>query len=165
MDKIFVENLVLIGKHGVTDRERAAQQEFHIDISAEADTRAAAGTDQISDTANYKNFAESARQIIEGPSCKLIETLAHKIAELILEDPKVKAVSVTIRKPKALSAGIPGITIVRSRQYMTDVYLALGSNLGNRARNLRTALAKLSPGVFVEAVSPVYETKPKYFEN
>lgn len=115
MDKIFVENLVLLGKHGVTDRERDTRQEFHIDISVEADTTLAANTDEISDTVTYKDFAEMAKKIIEGHPYHLIETLAHKIAERILEDQKVKTVSVTIRKPTVLSNGVPGVTIVRAR--------------------------------------------------
>ena len=115
MDKIFIENLVLMGKHGVTDRERSIAQKFHIDISVEADTKLAAQTDEISDTVNYKYFTEIAEQIIEGHSFRLIETLAHKIAERILLDKKVKTVSVTIRKPKVLPNGVPGVTIVRTR--------------------------------------------------
>lgn len=40
------------------------------------------------------------------------------------------------------------------------IYLALGSNLGERLSNLQAALAALPPGVQVEAQSPVYETPP-----
>lgn len=40
------------------------------------------------------------------------------------------------------------------------VYLALGTNLGDRWRNLQTAVSLLRPFVTVTAVSPVYETKP-----
>ena len=114
-DKIFLETLVLSGRHGVSDRERATPQEFHIDISAEADTRKSAESDEISDTVNYKDFAKIAREVIDGPPSHLIETLAHKIAERILEDKKIKTVSVTIRKPQVLPSGIPGVTIVQKR--------------------------------------------------
>jgi 2-amino-4-hydroxy-6-hydroxymethyldihydropteridine diphosphokinase len=48
---------------------------------------------------------------------------------------------------------------------MATVYLALGSNLGDRAANLRRALAVLPPEVEVEAVSPCYETEPAYVED
>lgn len=41
-----------------------------------------------------------------------------------------------------------------------NVYLALGSNVGNRAANLREALAALSPQMEVKAKSKVYETPP-----
>lgn len=44
---------------------------------------------------------------------------------------------------------------------MSDlIYLALGTNLGNRAANLRAALSLLAPSVVVRRVSPVYETEP-----
>jgi 2-amino-4-hydroxy-6-hydroxymethyldihydropteridine diphosphokinase len=45
---------------------------------------------------------------------------------------------------------------------MTAVYLALGSNLGHRRRNIERALKALEPGVSVGAVSGLYETAPLY---
>jgi 2-amino-4-hydroxy-6-hydroxymethyldihydropteridine diphosphokinase len=44
----------------------------------------------------------------------------------------------------------------------STIFLALGANLGDRAENLRRALAALPPAFTVEAVSPVYETEPMY---
>ena len=43
---------------------------------------------------------------------------------------------------------------------MVLVYLALGTNLGDREKNLREAIAHLSPQVTVTRESPVYETEP-----
>lgn len=40
------------------------------------------------------------------------------------------------------------------------VYIALGSNLGDRAAYLRAALDRLRAAVLVTAISPVYETDP-----
>jgi 2-amino-4-hydroxy-6-hydroxymethyldihydropteridine diphosphokinase len=40
------------------------------------------------------------------------------------------------------------------------VYLGLGSNLGDRAANLRAALERLSAVLSAPRVSPVYETEP-----
>jgi 2-amino-4-hydroxy-6-hydroxymethyldihydropteridine diphosphokinase len=45
---------------------------------------------------------------------------------------------------------------------MPTLYLALGTNLGDRADNLRRALAALPPAFRVQAISPVYETEPMY---
>ena len=42
----------------------------------------------------------------------------------------------------------------------TTVYLALGSNLGDRRQHLIAALDALAPDVRVEAVSSLYETDP-----
>ena len=40
------------------------------------------------------------------------------------------------------------------------IYLALGTNLGDRRANLRNAIAALPPAVQVTAESPVYQTAP-----
>lgn len=45
---------------------------------------------------------------------------------------------------------------------MATVFLGLGTNLGDRAANLRTALDALSALAEIEAVSAVYETAPLY---
>jgi 2-amino-4-hydroxy-6-hydroxymethyldihydropteridine diphosphokinase len=45
---------------------------------------------------------------------------------------------------------------------MAEVVIALGSNLGDRAANLRDAEAALAPAVVVRARSSVHETKPQY---
>jgi 2-amino-4-hydroxy-6-hydroxymethyldihydropteridine diphosphokinase len=42
------------------------------------------------------------------------------------------------------------------------VYLALGTNLGDRAANLRAAVERLGEQVAVERVSSLYETAPAY---
>ncbi|MDO8552569.1 MAG: 2-amino-4-hydroxy-6-hydroxymethyldihydropteridine diphosphokinase [bacterium] len=46
-----------------------------------------------------------------------------------------------------------------------NIYLGLGSNLGDRAMNLRKALASLPPEILADSVSAVYETEPKYLES
>lgn len=45
------------------------------------------------------------------------------------------------------------------------VYLALGSNMGNRMNNLKTAISHLTPQMTVKQKSSVYETPPWGFTN
>ena len=45
------------------------------------------------------------------------------------------------------------------------IYIALGTNLGERMNNLRTATTTLSPDVTVLAKSHIYETPPWGYEN
>lgn len=45
------------------------------------------------------------------------------------------------------------------------VYLALGSNLGNREENLKQSIASLPPQMVVKAKSHVYETPPWGYED
>ncbi|HYF61317.1 MAG TPA: 2-amino-4-hydroxy-6-hydroxymethyldihydropteridine diphosphokinase, partial [Herpetosiphonaceae bacterium] len=48
---------------------------------------------------------------------------------------------------------------------MATVYLALGSNQGQRLANLRAAAAALGAVVSLERSSPVYETAAAYVED
>jgi len=115
MDTVFVRDLVVQGKHGVHEHERAAQQSFAVDIEAEYDARAGAASDRIDDTVNYSRFVETATRVVTEESFYLIERLAETIAREILADERVQRVRVTIRKPDVFVSGVPGITIERSR--------------------------------------------------
>ncbi len=114
MDKIFVENLIVIGKHGVMQHEQSFQQKFLVDITAYFDASKCAQTDKLDDTLNYVYFCDIAKQVIEGKSVYLIEKLASLIANKILEDKRVKRVEVSLRKPSVLPSGVPGVTIIRT---------------------------------------------------
>lgn len=45
---------------------------------------------------------------------------------------------------------------------MAEIFLGLGSNLGNREENLRRAEVALAPAVVIRKISSVYETEPQY---
>lgn len=115
MDRVFIENLTLKGKHGVGEEERRVPQEFRVDVSAEFDTRTAAGSDVLDDTLNYSRFRGIVREVIEGPSCILIEALAGRIAARVLEDRRISSVTVVIRKSHVYKDAVPGVSIVRTR--------------------------------------------------
>lgn len=115
MDTVFVENLEVIGTHGVLDHERKFEQKFLIDIKAEFDASIAAASDNLADTLDYVSFCRITRETIDSAPVYLIEKLALTIANRILKDARIGSVSVTIRKPSVLASGVPGITITRRR--------------------------------------------------
>lgn len=115
MDTIFVENLQIIGKHGVLGHEWSHEQRFLVDIRVETDTTHAGKTDDLAASINYVELCEIAKRIIQGDSVYLIEKLAGNIAEEILKNPLATHVSVTIRKPSVLPNGVPGVTVVRKK--------------------------------------------------
>ena len=115
MDKIFIESLKVRGKHGVSDEERAREQEFIVDITIEFDTRGAASSDDLADTVDYSFFREQAKDVIERESFRLLERLADTLAQAVLEDERVATVSVTIRKSEMFPDCTPGVTITRTR--------------------------------------------------
>lgn len=115
MDRVFIRDISLFGKHGVEPAERLSEQEFRIDISVEFDSRKAAASDDLADTVDYMPFADMIKDVVERNSFYLIERLAEAIAARILEDSRIQHVEVTVIKPAALTNGTPGVTIVRSR--------------------------------------------------
>jgi dihydroneopterin aldolase len=115
MDTVFIEGLSVAGKHGVMDHERSIEQEFLVDIEAQFDTRASARSDKLPDTLDYGRMRDIAREVIEGEHSYLIERLAERMAQRILEDGRIAQVSVAIRKPAVFPSGVPGIRITRSR--------------------------------------------------
>ena len=46
---------------------------------------------------------------------------------------------------------------------MTDIFIGLGSNLGDRQDNLIMAVAMLAKIIHAKTFSPIYETAPLYF--
>ena len=48
---------------------------------------------------------------------------------------------------------------------MHQIFLALGSNVENRKQHIETAIVLLREKVHDITVAPLYETKPRYFEN
>ncbi len=114
-DRVFITGISLFGKHGVHESERLNEQEFIIDIVAEFDTRVASASDDLADTLDYMPFAGIVKQIVEKESFYLIERLADHIAKRLLEDTRVVKVEVTVKKPAALTNGMPGVTVVRTQ--------------------------------------------------
>jgi 2-amino-4-hydroxy-6-hydroxymethyldihydropteridine diphosphokinase len=58
---------------------------------------------------------------------------------------------------------IEAISLAGSTERMEQVFLSLGSNLGDRLANLRQAIAMLRPVAAITALSDAYETQPEGF--
>ena len=83
------------------------------------DTRTAAGSDDLQDTVDYGTLVAAVKQAIENDPVDLIETLAQRIADLCLADPRVGWTEVTVHKPQApieATFSDVALTIHRSRQ-------------------------------------------------
>lgn len=101
MDEITLTGLRVFGRHGVFDFEREQGQDFTIDVTLRLDTRPAAASDDVADTVHYGELAETLAQIVGGEPVALIETLAERLADAALADPRVRSTSVTVHKPHA----------------------------------------------------------------
>jgi len=117
MDKIFLQDLRVDTVIGIWDWERKIRQTVAIDLEMSADIRKAAATDAVEDTLNYKSVAKRVQSFVKESRFKLVETLAEKIAALILEEFDVDWVQVRVNKPGAIrgSKGV-GILIERGQR-------------------------------------------------
>jgi dihydroneopterin aldolase len=116
MDKIFIHALKSEAIIGIFDWERQVKQAVYVDLEMAIDVRKAAASDAIEDTLNYKRVAKRLVAFIEGSSFHLVETLADRIAMLVLEEFGVESVRVVLSKPGALrSSRDVGVAIERER--------------------------------------------------
>ena len=101
MDRITLSGVTAVGHHGVFDFERREGQPFVVDAVLHLDFSKAAASDDVLDTAHYGEVAEVIRSWITGAPVNLIEALAVRIAEDVLQRFPVAAVDITVHKPQA----------------------------------------------------------------
>jgi dihydroneopterin aldolase len=101
VDRILLEGIVFSGRHGVRPAEREQAQEFKVDVEVDADLVLPGRSDRVQDTVDYRRVYAIAKEIVEGESVQLIETLAERIAERVLQLEMVLAVSVRVAKRPA----------------------------------------------------------------
>ena len=167
LDRIEVTGIRAWAHHGVLEDETRLGQQFLADVTLHLSTAPAGRADALARTVNYAEVAHAVREELTAGPYALVETLAERIAERILTDtgnPLVRRVGVRVHKPAA-PVGLPvddvTVSIERDAPPVTAV-LALGTNLGDRAQHLRSALELLAAvdGIEVEWTGPVLETAP-----
>ena len=100
-DTITITGLRLMGYHGVFDHEKRDGQEFVVDLEIELDLSSAGSTDELQKTLDYSVVVDHVAQRVTGESVDLIETLAHDLAQIVLNHPQPTAVTVIVHKPEA----------------------------------------------------------------
>lgn len=101
-DIIYLTDLRVETVIGIFDWERRIRQTVSIDLEMAADIRRAAATDSIEDTLNYKAVAKRLIAFVEGSEFQLVETLAERIAQIVLEEFNVPWVRVRLNKRGAV---------------------------------------------------------------
>ncbi|MCL4302685.1 MAG: dihydroneopterin aldolase [Anaerolineae bacterium] len=115
-DQIHIKDLLLRTIIGVNEEERHNKQDVVINITLATDHTAAAISDDIADTVNYKTIAKQTIKLVEESQFYLVEKMALEIVKLCLADPRVERAAVTVEKPGALRfARSVGVTIERTQ--------------------------------------------------
>lgn len=116
MDLIYIRDLKIDCIIGVYEWERRVQQTVILDLDLGADIRRAAQSDSIDDTVNYKAVSKRLSEYIGGSQFQLVETLAERVADILLSEFQLPWVRVRVNKKGALrGANDVGVIIERGR--------------------------------------------------
>jgi dihydroneopterin aldolase len=114
---VFIRDLVLQASIGVYASEHEAPQRIrlNLDLAVEDEgssplSRVAVGRDELARVVDYEAIANKARALVASGHVQLVETLAERIAETILTDPRIRLARVRVEKldvfADAASAGV-----------------------------------------------------------
>ena len=116
---VFVRGLELRASLGIHPHEKAAPQRVVIDVELAVRDEAApsrVGEDDLRRTVDYAAVVRAASAIVADGHTLLVETLAEKIAQSALVDPRVVRVRISVEKPDAFTeVGSVGVMIERMR--------------------------------------------------
>ncbi len=103
MDIVYISDLRIETIIGIYEWEREIRQVISIDLEMAADNRKAAATESIDDALNYKAVAKRLIQFVEDSEFQLVETLAERIAEIVLDEFDVDWLRLKLGKPGAVT--------------------------------------------------------------
>lgn len=131
MDTVFIKGLELYTLIGVYDFERDAKQRIFVDVEMSTNLRAAATSDNVSDTLDYGAIAQRLADIADTASYQLLEALAGEMITMILEEFAAESVTLTMHKPDILdNVDTVGIVLKRNKTDISDASSRLANNSG-----------------------------------
>jgi dihydroneopterin aldolase len=113
---IRVSGMRFWGKHGANIGERDREQPIDVDVEIVIDIAAAALSDAIADTLDYRDVYATCERIVTQQSHALLEALADRIASTLCQDPKIFEAIVRVRKPRLLEGATPEVELRRHKR-------------------------------------------------
>lgn len=114
MALITIQDLKVSTIIGVLPWERQIKQVLYITISFEVNASQAAIQDNLEETIDYSQIAQSITQYVNQTQLQLIETLAEKLADFLIQEFSLTQLKLKITKPKAIP-NATGVSIEISR--------------------------------------------------
>ncbi len=114
MDIIYLKDLRINTVIGVYDWERKIKQIVILDLEMATDIGKAAKSDNIEDTLDYKSVAKRIIGFVEESQFNLVETLAERIAEIVLNEFNVSWCRLNLNKKGAVK-GVRNIGVIIER--------------------------------------------------
>ena len=115
MDQVFIRGLEVETVIGVYDWERTIRQRLLLDLDMAWDIRAAAAQDDLSQTLDYAAVSQRVLDYVSASRFELIESLAERVAALVLSEFGVPWLRLSITKPGAVPAATGGVGVTIER--------------------------------------------------
>lgn len=120
-DTIRIRELRVPCRIGTTEAERSRRQEVLVSLTLHVDLAKAGSSDLLEDTVDYGALSTRIVALLESSSWQLLERLAAAVADLCLQEVRVRRVEVEADKPRAVPlASRVGVRIVRERRPPRD---------------------------------------------
>ena len=103
MDIVYIRELEIEAIIGIYDWERETKQTVSIDLEMGCDNTKAAASEDIADALDYKSVAKRLISFVEGSEFLLVETLAERIAAIVLDEFSVPWLRLRLGKPGAVT--------------------------------------------------------------
>lgn len=121
MDIIYLHDLKIDCVVGIWAWERQTTQKIVLDLDMALDVSKAALRDHIDDTVNYKAVAKRLIAFVGESQFQLVETLAERVAEVVLTEFNVQWLRLRVNKKGAIrGAADVGVVIERGRRPAAD---------------------------------------------
>lgn len=120
-DRILIKGIRFRGHHGVPEEEQSVGGAYEVDVELIADLSAACRSDRVEDTIDYTGVYELVVDL--GTRCRfrLLEALAHGVAEAVLKRFPARQVRIQVRKLHPPLEGVVDFTAVEITRGPGDV--------------------------------------------
>jgi dihydroneopterin aldolase len=116
VDKLRLTGLSFFGHHGVLQAERKLGQRIELDVELHGDFADCASRDSLADALDYTRVYDLVKEVVERRSFKLLEALAHSVANELVSTFAVQKVVVRVRKPNVpFSASLSNVEVELER--------------------------------------------------
>jgi len=117
MDKVFIEDLMVRGIIGVSEKERSQPQDIVVNATLYTDISKGSSSDDIEDCVNYRTISKAIISHIQNVSRYTVEALATDIADICLKTQNVQKVKIRVEKPGAVRfSQSVGVEIIRTKK-------------------------------------------------
>lgn len=103
MDIVFIKELTVFASVGVYDWEKNIKQRLVFNIEMAWDFERVAQSDNVIDCLNYASVSQSVIRFVESQHFDLVETIAHRLAKLLMVRFNIPWLKIELQKPQAIA--------------------------------------------------------------